>query len=177
VQVLPYVFDDVVAALNAVQPYDWASFLHERVDRARTEAPLAGLARGGWKLVYTDKPNAVGSASDAQRKSSDFSYSLGMSLGKDNKIGSVLWNGPAFKAGLAASMTVVAVNGMAASGDALKDAITEAKKTGAPIVLLVNNLDHIDTVKIDYRGGLRYPHLERIAGTPDRLGAILAAKK
>jgi predicted metalloprotease with PDZ domain len=177
VQALPYVFDDVVAALNAVQPHDWATFLHDRVDRADTQAPLDGLARGGWKLVYTDKPNAVASAAEAQRKSSDFSYSLGLSLGKDNKLGSVLWNGPAFKAGLAAGMSLVAVNGMAASADALKDAITDAKKSGAPIVLLVNNLDHIDTVRIDYRGGLRYPHLERIAGTPDRLGAILAAKK
>jgi hypothetical protein len=29
-------------------------------------------------------------------------------------------------------------------------------------------------VHIDYHGGLRYPHLERIEAQPDLLGAILA---
>lgn len=176
-ETLPYVFEDVVAALNTVWPHDWTAFLRERLDGKRPEAPLDGLARGGWKLVYTDKPNLINNAADKERGGADFLYSLGLSLGKENRIGEVLWNGPAFKAGLAASMTLVAVNGMAASADALKEAITEAKQTGAPIVLLVNNLDHIDTVRIDYRGGLRYPHLERVTGTPDRLGAILAPRK
>ena len=144
--------------------------------RARARrAPLDGLARAGWKLVYADEPSASGSGDWGG--STDFSYSLGLSLGKDMKLGRVLWNGPAFKAGLASSMTLVAVNGMAASADALKDAVIEAKKSGAPIVLLVNNLDHIDTVRIDYRGGLRYPKLERVPGTPDRLSAILAPRK
>jgi len=174
VEMLPYVFADVVAALNAVLPYDWTSFLRERLDGKSPRAPLDGLARSGWKLVYTEEP---GAPSGRGGGSTDLSYSLGMSLGKDMKIGSVLWNGPAFKAGLASSMTLVAVNGMAADADALKDAVTEAKKSGAPIVLLVNNLDHIDTVRIDYRGGLRYPHLERIPGTPDRLATILAPRK
>jgi predicted metalloprotease with PDZ domain len=177
IQVLPYVFDDVVAALNSVQPYDWASFLRERIEDKNEHAPLDGLARGGWKLVYTDKPNAPPEGGQNARGGSDFSYSLGLSLGKDNRITDVLWNSPAFKAGLASSMTLVAVNGMTASADALKDALDEAKKSTTPIVLLVNNLDHIDTVRIDYHGGQRYPHLERVAGAPDRLGAILTARK
>jgi predicted metalloprotease with PDZ domain len=177
VDALPYVFDDVVAALNAVMPYDWATFLHERLEGKRAEAPLDGLARSGWKLTYTEEPSAAAAAFASAGGSADFTYSLGMSLGKDMKIGRVLWNGVAFKAGLASSMVLVAVNGMAASADKLKDAVTAAKKTGAPIVLLVNTFDHIQTVTVDYRGGLRYPHLERIAGTPDRLAAILAPRK
>ena len=176
-QVLPYGFDDIVAALNAVQPHDWAAFLRERVDQTRAEAPLDGLARGGWKLVYTDQPNAAASAAEKERKTADFSYSLGMAVGKEMKISEVLWNGVAFKAGLAPSMTLLAVNGMTASNDRLKQAVTEAKKTGAPIVLLVSNQDHVETVRIHYHGGLRYPHLERIAGTPDRIGQILAPRK
>jgi len=178
VERLTYTFDDVVAALNAVQPNDWASFLRERLDGHGPGAPLAGLARGGWKLVYTDKPSSVAEASERERKSADFTYSIGLSVSsKDMRIGDVLWDSPAFKAGLASSMTITAVNGMTATTDGLKKAITAAKKTGAPIVLLVNNLDHIDTVTIDYRDGLKYPHLERIAGTPDRLGDILAPRK
>jgi predicted metalloprotease with PDZ domain len=174
VDVLPYTFDDVVAALNAVQPHDWAAFLHARVDATGGQAPLDGLARGGWKLVYTEKPAADGGSA---RFGTDFSYSLGLTLGKDNKIGGVAWNSIAFKAGLAPGMTLVAVNGEAASGDVLKDAVTEAKKDSKPIVLLVNSFDHISEVRLDYHGGLRYPHLERVAGTPDRLSQIYAPRK
>jgi predicted metalloprotease with PDZ domain len=174
VEVLTYTFDDVVAALDKVLPYDWASFLHARVDAAGGQAPLDGLARSGWKLVYNDKPPADAGGG---RGGTDFSYSLGMSLGKDNKIGGVAWNSLAFKAGLAPGMVLVAVNGEAASGDVLKDAVTEAKGGKQPIVLLVNSFDHISEVRLDYHEGLRYPHLERIAGTPDRLSLILAPKK
>ena len=31
--------------------------------------------------------------------------------------------------------------------------------------------------RIDYHDGLRYPHLERVPGTPDRLANILAPRK
>jgi hypothetical protein len=44
-------------------------------------------------------------------------------------------------------------------------------------VLLVNSFDHINTVQLEYHDGLRYPHLQRIEGTPDRLSQIYAAKK
>jgi len=45
-----YAFDDVVQALNGVQPYDWASFLRTRLD-GHGPAQLEGIARGGYKLV------------------------------------------------------------------------------------------------------------------------------
>jgi len=175
VDVLTYTFDDVVKALNAVQPYDWAAFLHARVDAIGGQAPLDGLARGGWKLIYNEKaPPDMGGRFGG---GTDLSYSLGFSLGKDNKIGSVAWNSIGFKAGLAPGMVLVAVNGDAASGDALKDAVTAAKTDKKPIVLLVNSFDHINEVRLDYHEGLRYPHLERIPGTPDRLSLIHAPKK
>ena len=41
--------------------------------------------------------------------------------------------------------------------------------------LLVKFEDRYKTVKIDYRGGQRYPKLERVEGTPDRLTDILKA--
>mgnify|MGYP006149422251 CR=1 FL=1 len=102
---------------------------------------------------------------------------VGLSIGSDNKIGSVLWNSPAFKAGLAPGMTLVAVNDEAASGEVLTEAVKQAKTSKAPIVLLVNSFDRITRVPIEYSGGLRYPHLERIPGTPDLITAIHAAKK
>ncbi|KAK0350419.1 hypothetical protein LTR94_029112, partial [Friedmanniomyces endolithicus] len=55
-----YTFDDVVAALNAVHPHDWATFLRTRLDASGPDvrAPLDGLARGGYRLTYTDNLTA-----------------------------------------------------------------------------------------------------------------------
>jgi predicted metalloprotease with PDZ domain len=170
-----YTFDDIVKALNDVMPYDWATFLNTRINAVHPEFPLDGLSRGGWKLVYTDKPSDFWKQAEAIRKSTDLTYSIGLSLNREATITSVLWDGPAFKAGLTDGDKVVAVNGIAFDADLLKEAITNAK-TGGPIQLIVKSGDHYKVVAIDYRGGLRYPHLERIPGAPDRLSDIYAAK-
>ena len=46
-----------------------------------------------------------------------------------------------------------------------------------PIKLLLKREDQFVTVSLDYHGGMRYPHLERVEATPDRLDAILAPSK
>jgi predicted metalloprotease with PDZ domain len=171
-----YVFDDVVHALNGIAAYDWAAFLRERVDAHAP--PLDGIAGSGWKLVYTDKQSAFQKAAETSRKSIDYSTSIGLIVAtKDGKINDVRWDGPAFKAGIASSSTLVAVNGHEFKPERLKDAIVAAKGGNAPVELLVKNGDEYKTVHVDYREGLRYPHLERIGGTPDRLNAILAPLK
>ena len=177
---LPYTFEDVVAALNKVQPYDWATFLRSRVDGHGPGAPLDGLARAGWKLVYRDTPTAFLKADEERAKSTDLTYSLGMVIDKDGKLGRLLWDGPAFKAGLSGNTTLLAVNGTAYTPKLLKAAITAArdgKNGSAPINLLVKKGKQFQTVALDYHGGLKYPQLERIPGTTDRLGAILQALK
>jgi predicted metalloprotease with PDZ domain len=174
---LPYDFDAVVAGLNAVVENDWAAFLHDRLDGHGPGAPLAGLERAGWKLVYTDKPNLATEDSGKSSKTADFTYSLGMTISnKDGRIGEVLWDSPAFKVGLAEGTNVVAVNGLSYNAQQLQDAITAAQKDGKPIELLVQRQDHYQSVRLDYKDGLRHPHLERIAGKPDRLDAILKAR-
>jgi predicted metalloprotease with PDZ domain len=170
-----YTFADVAAALNDVMPYDWAGFLNTRINAVHPEFPLDGLTRGGWKLIYTDKPSEFWKQNEMTRKSTDLTYSIGLSLNREATINSVLWDGPAFKAGLTDGDKVIAVNGIAYDGDLLKEAITNAK-SGGPIQLIVKSGDHYKVVSIDYRGGLRYPHLERIPGTPDRLSEIYAAR-
>ncbi len=172
-----YTFDDVVAALNKVQPFDWAPFLRSRLDGHASGAPLDGLARAGWKLVYTDTPSDYSKSADEQRKSTDFSYSLGFSVKQDGGVAAVQWDGVAFRAGLAANSTIVAVNSRAYKGEVLKAAIKAAKDSKAPIELLVKQGTNYRTIALDYHGGLRYPHLERIAGSKDRLAAILQALK
>ena len=171
----PYTFDDVVAVLNKVEPYDWASFLHARIDEVAVKPPLDGLARGGWKLVYTEKPTDYFKSAEARRRSVDLTYSIGVTLNRDGEFTGVQWDGPAFKAGLTVGGKLLAVNGIAYDADRLKEAITAAK-TGAPLDLIVKNGDHFRTVRLDYRGGLRYPRLERIPGATDRLSAIYAPR-
>ncbi|MEO6688621.1 MAG: peptidase M61 [Dokdonella sp.] len=171
-----YTFDDVVHALNGVVTHDWATFLRERVDAHAP--PLDGIAASGWKLVYTDTPSALQKSVEANRKAADFSTSIGLTINtKDSKIADVRWNGPAFKAGIAPTGTLVAVNGREFKAERLKDAVAAAKGSAAPIELLVKAGDEYKIVRIDYHEGLRYPHLERIAGTTDRLDAILAARR
>jgi predicted metalloprotease with PDZ domain len=172
-----YTFDDVVAALNKVQPYDWAKFLNDRINTVAPKPPLDGLARGGWKLVYTETPTDYFKSAEARRHSTDLTYSLGLVLGRDADITGVQWDGPAFKAGLTVGAKLLAVNGIAYDLDRLKETITEAKKGGGPISLLVKNGDHYKTVEVEYHGGLRYPRLERIEGTPDLLSAIYTPRK
>lgn len=173
-----YTFDDVVAALNGVVAYDWATFLHDRVDRPSPHAPLDGLTRGGYKLVYTETPSPYLKAFEALRKVRNFDFSLGFTVDSKGVLTNVEWGGPAWNAGLAADETIVAVNGMAFDADDLSDVITQAKVPAKePITLLVRARDRFRTVVIPYHLGLRYPHLERVAGAPDVLGAILTPLK
>jgi predicted metalloprotease with PDZ domain len=173
----PYTFEDIVAALNAVVPNDWKSFLRQRLDGHGPGAPLDGVARGGYKLVYTDTPTAYFKSAEMTRKTTNLMYGIGFALNKDGGITEVQWDGPAFKAGLTADMTIVAINGQAYDADFLKEVIKAAKGGTAPIDLLIKNKDEFTTVRVDYHDGLRYPRFERVAGTPARLDDILTARK
>jgi predicted metalloprotease with PDZ domain len=172
-----YDFDEVARTLNAVQPFDWAGFLKTRLESHGPGAPLDGVTRGGYRLVYTDTPSDYAKSNETRRKITDLAWSLGFTVGKDNTLVDVLWEGPAFKAGLTQGTTLVAVNGIAYEGDRLKEAVKAAKGGSQPIEILVKYGDRYRTVRIDYHDGLRYPHLERTAGTPARLDDILAPRK
>ena len=172
-----YTFEDVVKALNVVEPYDWASFLRARLDGHGPGAPLDGVSRGGYKLVYAETPSDYFRASEVRRQVTDLTYSLGMVLARDGRLTDVLWEGPAYKVGLVAGAQVVAVNGTAFDADRLKAAIRNTRKAdAAPTELLVRNGDRYRTVRLDYHGGLRYPRLEREAAAPARLDQIFAPR-
>jgi predicted metalloprotease with PDZ domain len=171
-----YTFDDVVKALEAVVPYDWASFLHERLRSHGPGAPLDGITRGGYKLVYTDTPSEWTRTSEQRRHAVDLTYAIGVTISNNGTLTAVQWDGPAFKAGLTGGWRILAVNGEAYSGDVIKRAVTAAKGTSTPIDLTVQWGSRVQTVHIDYHDGLRYPHLERVEGTPARLDRILAAR-
>jgi predicted metalloprotease with PDZ domain len=89
-------------------------------------------------------------------------HSLGLTLDKDGKASAVQWDSPASNAGIVSGAKVVAVNGTAYSPDVIKSAVTAAK-SGAALELLIQRGDRFQTHRIDYRGGLRWPWLERAA--------------
>ncbi len=174
--IVPYTFDELVADLNEVMPYDWATFLHDRVDKINVHADFAGIEQGGYKLVYKDQPSEGSKtmSANAGRYGGGVNawYSAGLLIGSDGTIRDVLWNGPADKAGLHPEEKIIAVNGQIYSADLLKDAIKEAKGKTEPIHLIVQSDTFISTVELDYHGGPRFPVLERVNGTTDYLDDI-----
>ena len=171
-----YTFDDVVAALNAVQPHDWASFLRARLDR-HDGPPFDGLARGGYTLTYTDTASDYLKKLEARRRIADFTFSLGFVIGRENRLVDVLWGGRAQAAGLTVGTQLIAVNGEAYDKDRLIAMIKAAKTDNAPLEFIVKNGNRYATVRIDYHDGLRYPRLIRHADVPARLDQILALRQ
>lgn len=174
-QDVTYTLDDVVKTLNSVAPHDWAGFLRQRLTSTGEGAPLDGITRGGYRLVYNDTPTDFFKAAETRRKTTDLTYSLGFIIGREAKLADVLWEGPAFQAGLTVGTQIIAVDGVAYDGDRLKDIVKEGKTSREPIEFIVKNGDRYRTVKIDYHGGLRYPHLESTGGAT-LLDSILAAR-
>jgi predicted metalloprotease with PDZ domain len=175
----------VIKDLNEVASYDWGKFFQERVYDLHPEVPMNGFSQGGYKLVYTDKPVEWQESELAKHGIADFSTSLGFTVGQfgnrsDNEpkaINNVYWGSPAFKAGVTPEMEIVSVNGTAYSAKALRDAILTAEKNKQPIQLQFRKNNRYLTISFPYYDGLRYPSLERVEGTPDRLDEILAPSK
>jgi predicted metalloprotease with PDZ domain len=178
--IVTYTFDELVADLNQVMPYDWATFLHDRIDKIDPRVDLAGIEQGGYKLVFKDKPSAsekmeYATAGRRAAGSIDVWYSIGLRVSGEGNIADVRWNGPADKARLAPGQKIIGVNGQVYSGDQLKAAIKAAKGTTEPIHLIVQSDTYLITADIDYHDGERYPVLERVDGTPAYLDDITKA--
>ena len=155
-----YTFDDVANTLNAIVPYDWAGFLTKRLTETGQPAPVDGFAMNGYKLVYTAEPTKY--FTNAEKSGGvNVTYSIGLSVAKDGEATAVIWDSPAFKAGMDVGTVIQAVNGTAYSGDVLKAAIVAAQTSKEPIKLLVKSGPRYREVAIDYHGGPRYPRLQK----------------
>lgn len=167
-----YTFDDVVATLNQVAPYNWAGFLRERLDGVATKTPEESITKAGWKLVYTDETNTMEEIEEGGR-GADLTFTLGLTIAGDGTVADVIHDGLAYKAGIGPGMKIVAVNGAQYSADGIHDAIEAAAKDGAgPIQIITSNGARYETRSIDYHGGLRYPHIVRDESHPDYLSEI-----
>lgn len=180
-----YTLADVVKDLNEVAPYDWKGFFQKRVYDLHPAVPMNGFTQGGYKLVYTDTPTKWVAKAESKFGYADFSTSLGFAVGSrrghnesaPGRVANVWWGSLAFKDGITPGMEIVSVNGAAYTGKVLTDAILAAEKDKKPLQLQFRRGDKYETISMPYYDGMRYPSLQRVNGTPDRLDAIFAPSK
>ena len=175
---MPFEVDEIITKLNAVAPFDWAQFIETRINTPGQPAPVAGIEKGGYRLVWRDEPNPFDKARMADAKQLSLAYSLGLTLDKDGKVVATQWDSPAFNAGVVTGAKIIAVNGDAYDADQLKKVIT-ASKSGGPIELLFQRGNRYQTVSIAYSGGLRWPWLDRatLGTAPTGLDLLLMPKR
>ena len=166
-----YTFEDVVAGLNGVVANDWTTFLRSRLDSVGNKLPDQALLASGWQVVYNDQPNEIERVDDVVGKTASLMYSIGLVAKEDGTLRQVLYDGPAFKAGLGPGMKITEVAGKKFTLDELKQAVAASAST--PVQITVQNGPQTQGYTIDYHGGARYPHLERAKNRPDLLDEIL----
>jgi predicted metalloprotease with PDZ domain len=169
-----YTRAEIETLLNQVEPYDWHAFFDKYVYQRSVHPPADELARAGWKFVYTEKPNVFITASQADDPGITGWYSYGADLSAKGVVRDVREDSPAWRAGLAPGMHVLAVDNQEFSPDVFAYAVKKAQHSNAPISLITSQTGWFQTLSLDYHDGMRYPHLERIDGTPDMLAAIMA---
>lgn len=169
-----YSRDDLLSALQATTPLDWHAFLTARVDVINTGAPLEGVKRGGWKLVYDDTPNEFFMAREKVDEADNLSLSLGLWVKADGTVVDVVHGSPAYAVGVAPMMRILVIAGQKWASDLARASIVSAEKSPEPIEVVVESSNRIRTLRIDYHGGLRNPHLARDTGRADLLSQILA---
>jgi len=168
-----FTFDDVIATLNGVAAYDWINFLRTRLDSLSPNTPIESVENGGWKIAYNEEPNEIEDIRDQVNRRVTLTLSIGAIIDYEGSVQDIVYDGPAYEAGIGPGMKVKAINGQQFSPQVLKDAIDAAKTSPSPIQLIVANGAQVGTYSIDYHGGLEYPHLERDESRPDFLGDIL----
>ena len=173
---LTFRFEDVVAALNAVHPYDWAGFLTTRFREPAQPPPLAGIEKAGYRLVWKDEPNPYEKGRMGGNGYLNLQFSLGMNVETDGTVTLSHWGMPAFDAGVVRGAQIVAVDGEAYSAERLKRAITEMKDDSGAIVLLIKRGDRYVEAPIGYHGGLRYPWIEPVGEEEQPLDRLLAPR-
>jgi len=171
-EVRGYGVEEVVAALEATQPYDWRGFWRERLQRHRAGAPLEGLAAAGWRYALTETPNRMQLAHEAEDHDLERQQSLGFVVALDGgTLSDIVPGSPADVAGLAPGEHLVAIDGHKWSREVLHDALVYEAPASGSVTLLVEKDDEFRTVVLNYAGGEPYANLVRGEGE-DLLAAI-----
>ncbi len=174
-EVRPYELPEVIATLEAVQPYDWKGFFDARVYQLAPNAPLGGITQGGWRLAFADSLGPTQSANESHDKKVVETFSLGFELNEAGVISDLVPDSPAAAVGLAPDMKLIAVDGRRYSKDVLRDAIAASPRTGR-LELLCEAKEFFRTYLVPYRDGRRHPVLVRENGTRDVVGEVMGAR-
>jgi predicted metalloprotease with PDZ domain len=172
--VVTYTRSQVESVLNEVEPYDWHAFFERYVYHPTPHPPSDELARAGWRIVYTEKANEFITAAQAADHGIVGWYAYGAEITSEGTVQDVRENSPAWRAGLAPGMQILAVDGQQFSADVLEYAVRRAQHSFTPIALITKQTGWYQTLSLDYHAGIRYPHLVRVEGVPDMLAAIAA---
>ena len=138
---LTYEFEDVVEALSAIADFDWSSYFHDHLAVLDGQAPIGGIAKGGYILVYREEPSAFQKKDDALTEISDLRFSIGVRVKVDGTIEEVIWDSPAFQSGATAGSIILAINSRSFSLEVLEDAIARTPVSGS-VELMVKRLKH-----------------------------------
>jgi predicted metalloprotease with PDZ domain len=169
-----YSFDDVCATLNGLARSDWGAFLNQHLLTHDGAEAVRGLGRAGWRLTYNSVPTEVFLQDEDEAGVTNLDTSLGMQIGLNGTVRSVVWNGAAFQAGFSPGLRIVSVNGVPVSRESLLQATSNS--ASIPLHLVVQDDDVRREVTVSYAGALRYPHIERVPGTLDWLSPLLTAR-
>jgi predicted metalloprotease with PDZ domain len=170
-EVVTYERGDVIAALEAVQPYDWSDFFARRID-AIAPHPPDPFTPGGWRVVFRPTRSAYENQLETKRHTFDARFSIGVSGGEDGSIRDVVGGSPAALAGIAPGAKIVAIDDVAVRDSLrgqLDPALVEAQRGDGALRLLIVQGGRYRTVTLIDRDGPRYPDLDRLPDAPDLL--------
>jgi predicted metalloprotease with PDZ domain len=175
VWVKPYDADEVFRTLNSIAPFDWKQFFTVRLESKSNAIPLGGVEGGGYAFVYGAASNMFTDPWALDGGLNAYG-SLGIHVAADGTVDDAWPGQPAYAAGIGNGMKIVAINGRRFSTDILARALAASKTSTTPLEFIIDNASYFKTVRVDYHGGLRYPHLQRTGAEEDVLRAIAAPK-
>ena len=167
---------DLIDYLYRTQPHDWDQFIAARVDAIIKQAPLDGLQLGGYRLGWSQHPNAWHLCDQHHHSYCDLTFSLGLKVGLSNKVLEVIWNSPAFDAELTVGTVLLEVCGEEYSHDRLMQKVAQSCGASDPVRLLVRQHGTEREIELDWQGGHRFPLLEPVTERPLLLAALDARR-
>jgi predicted metalloprotease with PDZ domain len=172
--VVTYTRSDLERYLNEVAPYDWHGFFQKYVYSIAPTPPNGDFARAGYRFVFTTKPNTYEANLEKVNKFVDSWYDAGVQISNDGDVQDVRENSAAWKAGFGVGMKIMAVNNREFSPDVWRSAVKATTASFTPMNVLVKQAGYYQSITLNYHGGLKYPHLERLPGTTDMLVEIMS---
>jgi predicted metalloprotease with PDZ domain len=121
-----YTFEDICQTLQEIAPFDWAGYFSDRLN-TRTGPPMDAITKAGWGLAFESSPNIFHKARTKSAGLQDHQFSTGMIATTAGKLSEVIWQSPAFRAGLRGGDLLIAINGEKFDAGALGETLARAQ--------------------------------------------------